>query len=193
MACGMRSFPAVLLLVALAGCADEGTAPVDPVETTTPDPMSLAPSAPAAPVAPSAVPFQWSGHTKEGAWVCTGQDGSGQCPAGQQVAPDGQHIASIPYAGTLSTANLTLTWQAAPAQAGLVLAVYGNTTGGFAPVAMGRGLSPVTMRIEEAGLVADDALVLMVWPEGKTPTSPSVFLDVTQQPFTVDGVLWVRP
>ena len=184
------------VLVVLAGCADGGAAN-DPAAPTGPESATASttpgPAPAPTPATPLAVPFQWSGHTKEGAWVCMEQDGSGQCPAGQQVAPDGQHIASLPYAGNLSSVELTMAWQADPTQTGLVLAAYGNTTGGFGLLAMAQGDSPVTLGFEMTGLVPDGALVLRVWPEGKTPTSPSIFLDVTQQPFTVDGVLWVRP
>ena len=35
----------------------------------------------------------------------------------------------------------------------------------------------------------DDRVLLVVWPEGKTPTSPSLFVDATQQAFTIEGTL----
>lgn len=189
----MKAWPVLLLLVpALAGCSD----PAEAAEEEAPGPAAMpSPSGPAVlpppPAPPAPVPFSWSGHTKEGAWVCMEQDGAGQCPAGQQVAPDGQHVTAVPYAGNLTAIELAMTWQPDPTQTGLVLAVYGNTTGGRRPIALAQGDPPLELRIDAPGLVPDNALVLMAWPEGKTPTSPSVFVDATQQAFTVEGTLWL--
>lgn len=186
----MKAWPALLLaLTVLAGCNDApaaGPGPEPAASSTTSDAAQPA----AVPAQPVATPFSWSGHTKEGAWVCTEQSGTGQCPAGQQVAPDGRHVATVPYAGNLTAVELTMAWQADPSQTGLVLAVYGNTTGGRRPLALAQGDSPLALRVDAPGLVPDGVLLLMVWPEGKTPTSPSVFVDATQQPFTVEGTLW---
>jgi hypothetical protein len=157
-----------------------------------------APDAGAAAAAPQraveAVPFTWSGHTKEGAWACMEQSGVGQCPAGQQVQPDGEYVGHAAYPGNLTAVDLAMTWQADPTQTGLVLAVYGNTTSGRTLLAWAQGDSPLHLSLDAAGLglVPDGALMLMVWPEGKTATSPSVFVDATQQAFTVDGTLSVR-
>lgn len=194
----MRIPSAMLLVVAalpalvLAGCSDPAAEPATPptVATST-GPPPAAPAIPPAPVV-AAVPFTWSGHTKEGAWVCMEQSGLGQCPAGQQVAPDGQHVTTIPYQGNLSAIDLAMAWHADPTQAGLVLAVYANRTGGLSLLAATQGDAPLTVRVDVApgGLPADGSLVLMVWPEGRTATSPSLFVDATQQPFTVEGLLW---
>lgn len=138
----------------------------------------------------TSTPISWSGHTKEGAWVCSDQDGTGQCTAGQQVAPDGAHVNGFAYGGNLTLVDLNMTWQAAPGQAGLVFAAYGNTTAGRVLLAYVRGTSPLNLHLgvdELAETVPDGILVLMVWPEGKTATQPSLYVDATQQPFTVDG------
>jgi hypothetical protein len=199
----MRPVPAlalaVLLVVLAAGCS--GPAADGPAALPAQAPSPSDPAAPAAnanatasqPVAVTAA-FAWSGHTKEGAWVCMEQSGIGQCLAGQQVAPDGQHAGMVPYAGNLTGLDLTMTWQADATQTGLVLAVYGNTTGGHALLAWAEGDSPLSVTLDATGLGVqpDGALLLAVWPEGKTPTSPSVFVDATQQAFTVEGTLTLR-
>jgi hypothetical protein len=136
------------------------------------------------------LPVSWSGHTKEGAWVCSDQDGTGQCSAGQQVAPDGQYTNTFPFQGNLTLLDVNMTWQAAPGQAGLVLAAYGNVSAGRVMIAAVRGPSPLHLRLEPAqlaDLLPDHAILLMAWPEGKTPTAPSLYVDATQQPFTVEG------
>ena len=142
--------------------------------------------------APAAVPFQWSGHTKEGAWVCPDQSGAGRCTAGQQVAPDGQFFTVVGYSGNLTALDLSMAWQADPTQTGLVLAAFGNTTQGLQTLGLAQGGSPLTLSVQTAGLGLnpDGAVMLMVWPQGKTPTSPSVFVDATQQAFTVEGTIW---
>jgi hypothetical protein len=191
----MRPLAALALALPLlaAGCSGPG-----PGEAAVP---TAGPSSPGAPAANGTAPdaravavnasFGWSGHTKEGAWVCSQQSGLGPCAAGQQVAPDGAHVRVLPYSGNLTGAELTMTWQADPTQTGLVLAVYGNTSAGRGLVAAVQGDSPLDMGLglADAGLLPDHALVLAVWPEGKTPTSPSLFVDATRQPFTVQGTL----
>lgn len=189
----MRTVALAAVLLFLAGCASPqpqaappSTVPATVSATATP---SLAPVAAAA--AERTTPVHWQGHTKEGAWVCQDQSGAGQCMAGQQVAPDGQFVTLVPYSGNLTQANLTMTWQADPTQTGLAFAIFGNTTGGLQSLAFIDGASPLVLAFDAsgAGLIPDGSLMLMVWPEGKTPTSPSVFVDLTQQAFTVDGTL----
>lgn len=138
----------------------------------------------------SSIPVDWDGRTKEGAWVCSDQDGIAECPAGQQVAPDGQHVAAVPYAANLTLVDVNLTWQADPSQTGLVLAVYGNTSAGRVLLAYMRGASPLNVRVtaqDLAQVVPDNVVVFMVWPEGKTPTEPSLYVDATRQAFTLEG------
>jgi hypothetical protein len=191
----------LLAVLVLAGCSDPPAEPAESVD----DPgaaasasgatSATAVSAPPAVALEEAVPFTWAGHTKEGAWVCMEQGGTGQCPAGQQVSPDGQHVTAIAYAGDLTAVQLTMSWQADATQTGLVLAAYGNTSSGRGLLASVQGDSPLTLAIDAAvlGLVPDNVVVLMVWPEGKTATSPSLFVDATQQAFTVEGTLRQRP
>lgn len=189
----MRSWM-VLSALLLAGCsdphADPAAAPAPP--TSHSESMSLQP-VPGVPQAVTVedVPFRWSGHTKEGVWVCMEQSGIGQCPAGQQVAPDGGHVTAIAYQGNLTALEFTMSWQADPTQTGLVVAAYGNTSSGRGLLGMAQGTSPLALALDltDAGLVPDHALVLMAWPEGKTPTSPSLFVDASQQAFTVEGTL----
>lgn len=193
------ALPSLLLALLVAGCAADPASGPEPTATgpgtdltATGSTTSTGPGVAAAPIVSQAVPFSWSGHTKEGAWVCMEQAGTGQCPAGQQVAPDGAHVTAIAYAGNLTRIEVTMTWQADPTQTGLVLAAYGNTSSGRGPLATVQGDSPLALALdtEALRLAADNAIVLMAWPEGKTPTSPSLFLDATQQAFTVEGALW---
>lgn len=190
----MLGKPLVLTIlgILLAGCSDP--APVtDPAEGPVGTDSEVDGNATAMPPLLStrtSTPISWSGHTKEGAWVCSDQDGTGQCTAGQQVAPDGAHVNAFAYAGNLTLVDLNMTWQAAPGQAGLVFAAYGNTTAGRVLLTHVRGTSPLNLHMgadQLAGVVPDGILVLMAWPEGKTATEPSVYVDATQQPFLVDG------
>lgn len=189
----MRAAPACLAILLLAGCSaapagDDAAGPSASVTATGTD----APAPPAALVSLATVPVAWEGRTKEGAWVCSDQDGATQCPAGQQVLPDGEHVTRIPFAGNLTGLDVNMTWQADATQAGLVLAAYANTTAGFTLLGHVRGTSPLPLVLDAAavaGVLANDAVVLMVWPAGRTPTQPSVFLDATRQAFTVEGNL----
>lgn len=195
----MRSSAGLALLglfVLVAGCSDPGPAAPAPSSSAA---SSSGPAAALGNATPELVLeqtiFSWDGHTKEGAWVCSDQTGMSQCQAGQQVAPDGEHVTSLPYVGTLVGVAVNLTWQAAPGQAGLVLAAYGNTTSGLAPLAFAHGPSPLALAVARdalATIVPDGVVVLMVWPEGKTATQPSVFVDATQQPFHAEGTLTVE-
>lgn len=193
----MHLLPALALALFLAaGCSEPAAERLAPAPTDEPTAASapLAPDSTVAQPVVEAIPFTWSGHTKEGAWVCMEQSGVGQCPAGQQVAPDGGHVGMVAYPGNLTGVALTMAWQADPTQTGLVLAVYGNSTGGHVLLGWAEGDSPLTLSLDTTGLglKPDGGLMLMAWPEGKSPTSPSVFVDATQQAFTVDGTLTVR-
>lgn len=195
----MRLVPACLAALLLAGCSD--APPSDEGADGASDLVSASGSASGTPQAAngtlpvlSTVPISWEGRTKEGAWVCSDQDGVAQCLAGQQVMPDGEHVTAIAYAGNATRLDVNLTWHADPTQPGLVLAAYANTTSGLAHLAHVRGPAPLRLQLGEAGLVpaaGGDAIVLMVWPQGKTPTSPSVFVDATRQDFAVEGSLLV--
>ena len=188
-----RALACILAAALLAGCAgpQEPASAAEPGAAVADTGTSVGPMAEAAPQV-VATTVSWSGHTKEGAWVCSDQDGASQCTAGQQVAPDGEHVNAFAYTGNLTAVDVNMTWQPAPGQAGLVFAAYGNTTAGFALLAHVRGPSPLRLQLDAAGLadvVPDGQLVLMAWPEGKTPTSPSLYVDAAQQPFQVDGAL----
>jgi len=191
-----RTAACVLALLVLAGCASSPPSTA-PAPTAAAAPLSSTSSpAPTAPAAPLVTPFHWAGHTKEGAWVCPDQTGAGQCMAGQQVLPDGGFVTQVAYPGSLASLVLTMAWQADPTQVGgLTIAVFANTTQGLTPVALAHGASPLDLQVDATGLhlVRDGQVMLMVWPQGKTATSPSVFVDATQQAFVVDGQLWTVP
>jgi hypothetical protein len=177
----------LVLAVLVAGCSQAPPQAAE-VEDSTPDGEGPVVERVLLPVT-AILPVDWDGETKEGAWVCTEQDGVGACPAGQQIQPDGRHVLVVPYETNLTTLDVNMTWTPAPGQTGLVLAAYGNTTGGRGLLGFVRGASPLGLRIEVTDLVSDNALVLMVWPEGKTATSPSIFVDATRQAYHVEGTL----
>ncbi len=178
----------MLLIVMLAGCSEPVTeaADVEPDEAPPLEPI-LVDALRSASVA-------WQGLTKEGFWVCDSQDATGTCAAGQQIQPDGQ------FATTFTVVNLTalylnMTWTPADAtQTGMVFALY-DANG--ATLASAAGQSPLAIDLDMAP--TDGTLTLMAWPQGKTATNPSVFVDVTRQAFTVTGAListdqvWVMP
>lgn len=91
-------------------------------------------------------------------------------------------------------------WQPADGtQTGLVLAVYGTPSGQATELlASAQGGPPLAVEAEGLRLTPDGDLILSVWPEGKTPTAPSVFVDATRQSFEVTGNItmldmrWVR-
>jgi hypothetical protein len=182
-----------VLAVTLAGCSEGSDTPSAAPGSTTVSEGPLGNASVDAPLPTLvALPIDWSGHTKEGAWLCSDQDGTGQCMAGQQVAPDGQHVNGVAYAGNMTLLDVNLTWQAAPGQNGLVVAAYGNVSTGRVLLSHVRGLSPLNLRLDAAaldGVVPDGLLVFMVWPEGKTATQPSLYVDASQQPFQLEGVL----
>lgn len=190
-----RSIASVLFVCLLAGCSDGG--PSSAAGPSATDTGSATPGLDNATddqavASVLTTPIAWSGHTKEGAWVCSDQEGTGQCQTGQQVAPDGEYVAGFAYGGNLTRLDVNLTWQPAPGQGGLVIAAYGNTSAGRVFLGHVRGPSPLNLRLDAPafdGIVPDGLLVLMVWPEGKTATQPSLYIDASQQPFEVDGVL----
>ena len=187
-----------LLAAVFGGCLADDASPAQQDEAT----LEPGPATPGVP--PSGLPaaprfearlLQWAGHTKEGVRVCSNQDGIGQCPAGQQVLPDGAHVGAFAYDGNLTDIDLNMTWAAEPTQAGLVLAAYANTTDGRTYLGHARGQSPLRLEVGSDTLldiVPDDVLVLIVWPEGKSATEPSLFVDATQQDFDVSGTVMVR-
>lgn len=179
----------VALVVLIAGCSDAPAAPPEAAPSSSTS--SVAPVSQVVAVAGSA-PVQWDGHTKEGMWVCSDASGTGQCPAGQQINPDGGFQTLVAFSGNLTFIDVNVTWQADPTQTGLVFAALGNTSSGFVPLGTVSGSSPLHLRIEAAALTAvapHSQVLFMAWPQGKTPTSPSVFVDVTQQAFRAEGTL----
>lgn len=179
----------VAVVVLVAGCSNSPAASPEATASSTTSSVAQAPQVVAI---PGSWPVQWDGHTKEGVWVCSDQSGTGQCPAGQQINPDGAFQTLVPYSGNLSFIDVNVTWQADPTQTGLVFAAFGNTSNGFVPLGTVFGTSPLHLRIEAAAMAAvlpDSQLLFMAWPQGKTPTSPSLFLDLTQQAFHAEGTL----
>lgn len=182
----------VAVLVLLAGCSDPPASDADPGVGSATQTSTDLDAGPRVVAVATMVPIDWSGRTKEGAWVCSDQSGTGQCPAGQQVMPDGEHVTQVAYQGNLTGIAVNMTWQADPSQTRLVLAAYGNTSAGFAMMGFARGPSPLSLQFaagDIAEAVPDGLVTFMVWPEGKTPTAPSVYVDATRQSFTVEGHL----
>lgn len=177
----MRAWPALLLSVLLAGCSD-APAPAEPEGLdATPEPE--APAAPGPRTITHLEEVLWEGRTKEGFFVCADADGTGACPAGQQVQPDGEHATVVSYRGNFSEALIGLEWTPAdPTQTGLVLVAFGP--GGILNLTRGGGALELGLDAS-MGLPRDGNITLAVWPEGKTETDPSLFVDVTRQSFSV--------
>lgn len=182
----MRWTFTVLVAVLLAGCSDDPAPAGDRAPEPTQDALDSAVQ-PVLVTVQTAQAFSWAGHTKEGFFVCTGPHGTGSCPAGQQIQPDNEHTAPITFEHNLTSAIFNLTWTAIDAsQFGLVFAAY-DGAGQLLGVVEGPGT--LTLELGEPTFPGDGSAYLIVWPSPKAGTDPSVYVDATKQPFTVEG--WI--
>lgn len=171
----MRSLFTLAILALLAGCVAPGAAPADD---------SVAPAT-AAPTAAAATeqPFAFDGDFGPGLVAC----GPGTCTG---LSP-GKRWTDLDLDGTLTGANLTLTWTATtPAMQKLRLGIsWGDEKDRQYEIA--EGPSPVVLSLADLSIAPEDAPFVWVW--AVTPVPMGVATATTPQTFHVEGTLTVAP
>ncbi len=177
----------VVAALLLAGCTSNTPAANSEDSEANQDPLETIEAQPVLVDVFARTPFSWDGRTKEGAFLCTGPHGTGNCPAGQQIQPDNQHIAPLVFDHNLTRATFNLTWTPADAtQFGLAFAAY-DAAGALLGIVEGPG--DLTLELEGPGIPGDGSAYLIVWPSPKAGTDPSVYVDVTRQAYSVEGFI----
>lgn len=153
--------------LALAGCVDGATEPLDAAasETALPGTMAIQ------------TPFAKDGSIAPGAYVCPVVTCVGVEPS--------DRVWDLSFAGTLVGLNLTLTWEATtPATEELVLGI-GHGSADARDYDMVSGPSPLALALDGLNLTGEDEVSVFVWMEQPVPVAGLT----TPQDFHVEGAL----
>lgn len=170
----MRSLVAFPLLALLAGCVAPGAAPDDAVQAA---------AAPPGAVASTEEPFAFDGNFGPGAWACPVVTCAGQSM--------GERWRDLGLDGTLTGANLTLTWKAAhPGMEKLRLGVAWGPDDDREHESA-EGASPVVLDLAGLAIAPGDEPYVWVWVVSPVPMGAATAH--TPQDFRVEGTLAVAP
>lgn len=130
------------------------------------------------------------GLTSQGAWFCTGDDGTAGCQ-GQEVS-DTRYVVAFAFTGTLRDVTFEVVWDALdPTLETMVVRSGVQTQGDGVPEGrIMEASSPVKVGYEGLEAGPDGAVFVAIWPAAvaKTPAG-AAFVDVQRQPFDVTATI----